>query len=191
MLKDMLPQNNEEIKNDTQEYSFSTGTASDYTKLLGVIQEPKQQYEREIIDDDTEVDNDTRDISVRQTIANKSNESTAKFIVSSTDRLITFVGNLILGDIDDVDISADADEKQEMQEAWAAVFPDPTKQLPPWLMALIIMVFIYGSKIQMAVRYKKAQEKIESDAITINQQNAELEAYKKIIQEMKEKDGNS
>src|SRR5690554_4240922 len=174
MLKDMLPRNNEEIKNDTQEYSFSTGTASDYTKLLGVIQEPKQQYEREIIDDDIEVDDDIENVSVRQTIANKSNESTAKFIVNSTDRLITFVGNLILGDIDDVDISADADEKQEMQEAWAAVFPDPTKQLPPWLMALIIMVFIYGSKIQMAVRYKKAQEKIESDAITINQQNAEL-----------------
>jgi len=164
----MLPQN-EEQTSETQEYSFSTGSAADYTKLLNIIPKPKQPYdmvdeteETQEIDDTQELQEIQNNTGARSRIAKKSSQTTAKFITNSSDRVISFLGNLFIGDVDDVDFSADADEKREIQAAWEEVFPDPSVQIPPWVIAVVCMVLIYGGKFQTAIRYKRAQEKIEA-----------------------------
>lgn len=190
MLKDLLPKKEE--SQETSDYSFSTGSVADYTKLVKEISQEKQYYSQSVDDEPEELESqieENNSQSVKR-VTKAVNTTAAKFVVNSSDRVISFLGNLILGDVDDADFSADAAEKKELQEAWADVFPENTK-IPPWLIAVVCTLLIYGPKFQMAIKYKRAQEKIENDARVIHEQKKQLDDYKKELEQIKKTNGSN
>ena len=159
---------------DKKQYTFSSGSVEDYRSLMEEVSQPKQEYsdvEQLPEDENLPVANNKKVLAT----------NTAKFMTNSIDRVMNITLSAIADDDGETDFSADDDEKAEMQEYWEAVFPDPSKQMPPWLSALIAFVLIYGIKLKQAVGIRKARQKIEEDAKIIQQQEIENERLRREI----------
>lgn len=171
---------NQENQEETQ-YKFVTGTVDDYRSLANEISAPKQEYaEVEPLPGDDLPEVPAKGGKVLTT-------NTAKFLTNSLDRVMNITLSAVAGEDGDTDFSADKDEKAEMQEYWEAVFPDPSKQMPPWLAAAVAFVLIYGLKLKEAVAIRKAHQRIEEDAKIIKQQEIENERLRREVELMREK----
>ncbi|MDR2962747.1 MAG: hypothetical protein LBU90_03780 [Bacteroidales bacterium] len=161
------------------EYTFETGTVSDYTEadtLLQDLQEEKQVYNQP--EDSGEELSDVP-TAVRQKINAAVNKTTAQILVKNGDRLMTFIMGMIIREGYE---AADAEELEELTNAWAQVLPE-NKPVPPWVNATISTVFIYGLKISTAVKYRATQRKLEEEQMRGMQKDMEIDALRKQLQE--------
>ena len=173
----------QETKPEESAYTFSTGTAEDYRSLANEISAPKQEYA------------DVEQLPAEEPGTTETHNkvvatNTAKFLTNSIDRVMNITLSAIADDDGETDFSADNEEKAEMQSYWEAVFPDPTKQMPPWLAALIAFVLIYGIKLKEAMGIRKARKKIEEDAKIIAEQEREIERLRRESELLREKEMN-
>lgn len=169
-----------EVPKSEDSYQFSTGSVDDYMSLVEEVTKPKQEYENVEILPEEEMPTPKHNSKVIAT-------NTAKFITNSIDRVMNITLSSIAGDDGETDFSADDDEKAEMQEYWEAVFPDPTKQMPPWVAAIASVLLIYGLKMKEAVAIRKARKKIEEDAIIIQRQEEENDRLRRELESIKNK----
>ncbi len=168
-----------ETPTETPGYSFSTGSVEDYRSLANEISSPKQEYDdvEQFPEEEITTPKNSRVLSA----------NTAMFLTNSIDRVMNITLSAIADDDGETDFSADNDEKAEMREYWAAVFPDPSKQMPPWLAAVIAVVLIYGLKLKTAVSIRKARQRIEEDEKIIKQQELENERLRRELAHLEEK----
>ncbi|MCL2328318.1 MAG: hypothetical protein FWC39_07370 [Bacteroidetes bacterium] len=169
-----------DTKEAEYEYTFETGSASDYADtLLSEIKIEKQQYDQP---EDNGEDITDAPTGVRARINEAVNKTTAEILVKNGDRLITFIMGMIIKEGYE---AADADELDELIKAWAQCLPD-NKPVPPWVNAAISTVFIYGLKISSAVKYQNTQRKLENEQTKNYQMQLELEGLRKKMKDKNE-----
>lgn len=172
-------------------YSFSSGSFDDYQALAKDIGVQKQQY------DDTQANpqgflNQFQNGAYPQMTDGKVNtmmrSNTANFLVNNIDRLASVGLSFIAMDDDgEYDFSADEEEKAEIREYLEACFPDPSRNIPPWIAALIAILLIYGLKAKDAFALRKAKKKIEAQEKQLSETAQENEQLKKQLEEEKAK----
>jgi hypothetical protein len=175
-------ENVQEQENDNS-YTFHSGSVDDYAELVNELKKPKQEYDPPSPDEIDEIANSIENPDKGGgggKISEMASEGVAKFVVNNIDRIFSFILDLIAqNDDDDIDFSADADEKAELLEAWKLLFPDPSKKLPPWAMVTISTFMIYGLKGRNAWQLRKQKQELESERAKISEQRKEIEDLQK------------
>ncbi len=165
-------------KAELQGYNFQPGNAEDFADLIEEIKEDKQNYPEFEPEPEPEQEEpqDAPSEASSARVDKFATATAAKFITNNADRLIAFLGDLIIGD-DDFDASATAEEKKEIQECLEKAFPQTSKGIPPWLIATVTILLIYAPKFVDGFQTKKLKQQLaksEAQRLALLAENEKL-----------------
>lgn len=167
-------------------------SGDDYLKdYIAEINQPKQQHlQPEIPDDDEFSEAELIDQKEPSRYQQKRGQTTARFAVSTLDKILASMVAVYAHSDNVEDFQADETDLEDLAEQWGVYFTESNLDLPPWVFALITTGFVLQKKFKGAnsqrkinIERRKFQSEIERQKIEIEmltQKNTMLELRKKV-----------
>lgn len=172
---------------NTPEYNFAS---EDIDGFISDFNRPKQNMnadEREGLDElePEDPEYDPNDIEEPEHMSSTAAKQTSSIVVTVIDNVLpTTLAAIAKGEASDY--KATPDEREELKSALAEYLKLKGGEIPPWLMVLILVLSIYGSKLPQALQERKLNERQEA----LDRREKELEKQKNdlLIREARLKD---
>ena len=148
-----------------------------------------ENYSKERIPDFPDPEDDQKIVELKEPsqYAQKRGQTTARFAVSTLDKIISSMVAVYAHSDKPKDFEADTDDLEDVAEQWGVYFTESNLDLPPWVFALITTVFILKKKFDMAGPLRKSNIEIERHRVEIAtlKNQVELLTEEKKVQELR------